>query len=704
MDYKKARKTAEEIVAKMSPYEKISQLLYNSPAIERLGIKEYNWWNEAAHGVARAGVATVFPQAIGMAATFNPELIFRIADAVSTEARAKYNKSVEFGDRDIYKGLTFWTPNINIFRDPRWGRGQETYGEDPFLTAEMGVAYIKGLQGDGEFLKSAACAKHFAVHSGPEQLRHGFDAIATKKDLWETYLPAFEQSVNAGVVGVMGAYNRTNGEPCCAHSYLMQEVLLKKWGFEGYFVSDCGAIADISEHHHFTETMKEAAAVALKMGCNLNCGEAYAHLIEAYEEDLVTDEDIDYAVTRIYTIRALLGEFEENRPYSDVPYSKLDCEEHKRLNLEAAKQVMVLLKNENNFLPFKDGQYEKIAVIGPNANSVTVLEGNYNGHASEYVTVAEGMRRVFEKSKITVADGSLLLNEKKNEWGGFANMHSEGLAAASESDITVLCLGLDRFIEGEELQLDDDFAYGGDRKSVGLPATQIRLAEAICDVTDNLVVVVLSGSSVDLGPKVNSHAKAIIHGWYPGALGGLAVAKLLKGEFSPSGRLPVTFYKQENSLPDFTDYSMAGRTYRYLKEEPLYPFGFGLGFGKVRYNAAELISCDDKMKIKVSLTNEGDMEASEKVQIYASFTDSRTETPRYQLCGIKSVALKALETVEVELVINTYWLKAVLENGERVAPNGEMSLYVGGHQPDELSERLSGTKCIKISLVNGEGL
>ena len=697
MNYTYAKKKAIEITSQMTPYEKLSQLLYNSPAIERLGIKEYNWWNEAAHGVARAGIATVFPQAIGMAATFNPDLINRVAQAVSTEARAKYNKNVQLEDYDIYKGLTFWTPNINIFRDPRWGRGQETFGECPFLTSQMGNAYIKGLQGDGDFLKSAACAKHFAVHSGPEAQRHSFDASVGMKDLWETYLPAFENAVGAGVIGVMGAYNRTNGEPSCAHSYLMEEVLQNKWGFDGYFVSDCGAISDISKHHKFTNTMKEAAALALKKGCNLNCGEAYSHLVDAYEENLITDEDINRAVEKLYFVRALLGEFEENRPFKDISYDRLDCEEHKELNLETAKQTLVMLKNQNNFLPIKDGEYKKIAVIGPNATSITALEGNYNGQASEYFTIADGMRKTFQKTQITVADGSHIWQEEKNNCDEFLNGIGRGLEVAGEADLTVLCLGLDRNIEGEELDISDDYAYRGDRNSISLPRTQIRLAESICDVAKNLIVVVLSGSSVDLGEKINSHAKAIIHGWYPGAMGGLAIAKLINGEFSPSGRLPLTFYKQDNSLPDFTNYNMDGRTYRYIKEEPLYPFGFGLGYSKTNYNKAQITFRDDeKIKIKVSLANEGNFDIVEKIQVYAKFTHSKTTTPNYQLCGIKAVTLKSFQAAEAEIEVNMYWLKAVLENGERVKPDSEITLFVGGHQPDCLSEKLSETKCLEI--------
>ena len=700
MTVSEAKKKARALVEQMTPYERMSQLLFNSPAIERLGIHEHNWWNEAAHGVARAGVATVFPQAIAMAATFDPTLVETVAEAVSTEARAKYNKSVAYDDRDIYKGLTFWTPNINIFRDPRWGRGQETFGEDPFLTASMGVAYIKGLQGDGEFLRSAACAKHFAVHSGPERLRHGFDAVVSEKDLWETYLPAFEKAVEAGVAGVMGAYNRTNGEPCCAHSRLLGEILRKQWEFDGYVVSDCGAILDISEHHHYTETMKEAAALALQRGCNINCGEAYACLVDAYEEDMITDEDITEAAVRAYTTRVLLGEFEEPRPFADVPYSRLDCAEHKALNEQVARQSLVLLKNENRFLPLKDGAVQRIAVVGPNGNSTTVLEGNYSGYASEYITVAEGMRRVFTDAQVTVAAGSLLWAEGTNQACGFWNLRTEGMAAASEADLTVLCLGLDRTIEGEEIAgLDDDFADGGDKKTVRLPQTQMRLAEAVCDVCENVVVVVLCGSAVDLGERVRTHAKAIIHGWYPGARGGLAVAELLAGRFSPCGKLPLTFYREETVLPEFTDYGMQGRTYRYFEEEPLYPFGYGLSYVPVRYEKAELLTADERqVRLEVTVTNEGTMAATEKVQVYARFTDNRTSTPRYQLCGMAAVALEAGETGTAEVTVDRYWLKAVLSDGQRVEPDGEITLFIGGHQPDPRSVELCGDQCLTLSI------
>ncbi len=698
MDIKIARKRAEELVNQMTAEEKMSQLLYNSPAIERLGIEEYNWWNEASHGVARAGVATVFPHAIALASTFNPDLVNTVADAISTEARAKYNKSIEFGDRDIFKGLTYWAPNINIFRDPRWGRGQETFGEDPYLTAILATEFIDGIQGDGEFLKAAACAKHYAVHSGPERLRHEFDAKATEKDLWETYLPAFEYTVKNGVVGVMGAYNRTNGEPCCASKRLIGEILRGQWNFEGYFVSDCGAIADISEYHKYAPTKKEGAAEALKSGCNLNCGDTYKYLVDAYEEDLIDDDDITNAAVILYTVRIMLGEFEEVRPYSDIPYSKVDCKEHKELNLKAAQESMVLLKNDN-YLPLKENQPKRIAVVGPNAMSTVVLEGNYNGHASEYITVADGVRRVFKDSEISVATGSNIYIEQLNSWDGSRYLLSEGLAAASEADMTILCLGLNRHFEGEDTGHDDDYSDYGDKKTLNLPKTQMKLAEAVCDVAENLVVVVMCGSANDLGEKVRKHAKAIIQGWYPGAVGGLAVAKLIAGDYSPMGRLPLTFYYENGKMPEFTDYNMKDRTYRFTDKNILYPFGFGLSYTEIKYEDFKVLSVDEnEISVEVTMTNTGDYDTVEKMQIYSHYEDSRTQTPLYQLCKIEAVELKSKETKTIKTTVDRHWIKSVLEDGTRVTPDGKITLYAGGHQPDKLSEELCKYPCLKADL------
>jgi beta-glucosidase len=682
MNYEEAVKRAEILVSQMTAEEKMSQLLFNSPAIDRLKISSYNWWNEACHGVARAGVATVFPQSIGMAASFNPSLVNEVAQAISTEGRAKYNKSVAHGDRDIYKGLTYWAPNINIFRDPRWGRGQETCGEDPFLTSQIAKAYIKGLQGDGEFLKAASCAKHFAAHSGPEGERHSFDARVTQKDLHETYLPAFEKAVECGVAGVMGAYNRTNGEPCCANSYLM-DILRNQWNFKGYFVSDCGAINDIYEGHKFTDSLEKAAATALKAGCNLNCGEAFLALRDAYKHGLIGDEEITSAAVRLFTIRVMLGEFEENRPYSDIPYSAVSCEEHKALNLKAAEETLVLLENKNSYLPLDKNSKMKIAVVGPNSMSRLALEGNYNGHADEYVTVADGIRRVFKNASVTVADGAAIRGINSARWNEFSELLSEGAAAAEEADLTVLCLGLDRTIEGEDLGFGNDFTDCGDRVSMALPENQQRLAEAVCEVCDNVIVVVLCGSCADLGGKVRNKAKAVIHGWYPGAMGGLAVANLIAGEFSPSGRLPITFYHANDELPDISDYSMKNRTYRFLNSKPLYPFGYGLSFTTFEFNNPTVVKNDSKTAvISVEVSNTGDFDSAIKVQCYAHYDDSRTETPKLQLCGITPLCLKQGETKTAEIIIDKYWLKAVLESGERVTPDGKITLYLGDGQPD----------------------
>ncbi|MBR4205614.1 MAG: glycoside hydrolase family 3 C-terminal domain-containing protein [Clostridia bacterium] len=697
MNMTEARQKAAALVAQMTPEEKISQLLNESPAIERLGIHEYNWWNEASHGVARSGMATVFPHAIALASTFDPALIGEVGEAVSTEGRAKYNKSVEWGDRDIYKGLTYWTPNINIFRDPRWGRGQETFGEDPFLTAQMGMNYVRGIQGEGEFLKASACSKHFAVHSGPEPLRHTFDAVVSQHDLWETYLPAFEWTVKSGVSGVMGAYNRLFGKPCCAMP-MIREVLREKWGFEGYFVSDCGAINDIYAYHHYTNTIVEAAADALKSGCQLNCGNSFRHLLEAYEQDLITDEDLTEAAAGLFTIRYLLGEFEEERPYADIPLSKLDCREHRELNLKTAREAMVLLKNDG-YLPLDPATEKIIAVIGPNAMNQVALEGNYNGMASEYITPADGFRRVFKNANVRAAKGSNIWLEKWNDCGGFLNMRSEGVAYAKEADVTVLCLGLDCTIEGEENGTRNEFFDNGDKKTLALPTTQKLLAEEICDACENVIVLLMSGSAIDLGEKITKKAHAIIEAWYPGAVGGLAAAELVAGVYSPSGRLPVTFYHEEDELPPFVDYDMKGRTYRYLDKEPLYPFGYGLSYTKFTYSDACLCAeGEDAYTVRFTVKNDGAMDGVEKAQVYARYTDSRTPTPNFQLCALAAVELAAGEEKSVALDVPKYWVSAVLEDGSRVAPDGEIALYVGGSQPDALSEKLTGFAplCVKI--------
>ena len=696
MTAEEARKRARELVGRMTVEEKASLLRYRSPAIDRLGIKEYCWWNEASHGVARAGMATVFPHAIAMAATFDPELVGKIGEAVSTEARAKYNNSIEKDDRDIYKGLTYWTPNINIFRDPRWGRGQETFGEDPYLTSAMAVSYIKGLQGDGEFLRSSACAKHFAVHSGPESERHTFDAEVSQKDLWETYLPAFEKAVGCGVSGVMGAYNRLLGHPCCAHP-MIKDIIRDKWGFDGYFVSDCGAIHDIYATHKYSGTAEEAMAAALNAGCEVNCGDMYDRLMDAYEKDLITEETITEAAVSALAIRFRLGEFEEKRPYSDIPFEKTECAEFRELNLQAARECMVLLKNDG-ILPLDRDTDKKIAVIGPNAMSVAALEGNYNGRSSENVTVADGIRRVFRNADVRTAMGSRLYDSPYYGCNAFYNMKSEGVGYAERADVTVLVLGLDPSVEGEENGITDDLFCNGDRKALSLPAAQREMAEEVCRVCDNVIVVVMAGSAVDIGSEIESRAGAVIHAWYPGAEGGLAAAELIAGLYSPSGRLPVTFYRESEELPDFRNYSMKGRTYRFFGGEPLYPFGYGLSYTEFEYSDAEMTGeRDGSYTLSFTLANTGKMDGAECVSVYASFTDSRTDTPRYQLAAVRNVFLRAGESVRMEMEVEKYWCEAVLEDGTRTAPDGKLEFYVGGSQPDQRSTELTGKKPVRIA-------
>lgn len=698
MTRKEAAERAEKLVSQMTLAEKAGQLLYRTKPVERLGIKDFNWWNEALHGVARADVATVFPQAIALAASFDPELIKEVAEVISTEARAKYNQSRAQEDFDIYKNLTYWSPNINIFRDPRWGRGQETYGEDPFLTSELGTAFVKGIQGDGEFLKAAACAKHYAVHSGPEKLRHTFNAECNMQDLWETYLPAFEKLVKAGAEGVMGAYNRTNGELCCAHPYLMNEVLFKQWGFEGYFVSDCGAVCDFHQTHKVTKNGPESAAKALNAGCDINCGKAYENIIKAVEEGLLSEETVSESVVKALTTRILLGEFEENPPFVDIPFSALDCEEHRLKNLDAARRSLVLLKNDG-LLPLNRKDIKSLAVIGPNANSVEVLKGNYNGVASEYVTVVDGIRKAAPEIRINYSLGADLLTFKTDDGCGNKNCYSSAVAAAKHSDAAVICVGLDATVEGEESPMENGYIDRGDKLSLTLPQTQLDLIDKVMSVNDKVIIVLMSGSSIDVGKAAREKASAIISAWYPGAQGGNAVAELIFGDYSPSGRLPVTFYDAGAVIPEFTDYSMENRTYRFYRGEPAYPFGYGLSYAEFEYGDAKLAANDgDTLRVSVNITNKSGFDAREVTQVYAKYTDSRLRTPIFQLCGISSNMIPAGGTVAAEIEVSAFWLKAVDNSGRRIDPDGEIILYVGGHQPDAVSDRLCGGKCEGIKI------
>ncbi len=699
MTREEARRRARELVGQMTVEERASQLRYDAPAIERLGVPAYNWWGEALHGVARAGVATSFPQAIAMAATFDTELLRKAGDVAATEGRAKYNAYSSEDDRDIYKGLTFWSPNVNIFRDPRWGRGQETYGEDPYLTSRLGVAYVEGLQGDDDVLKSAACAKHFAVHSGPEAVRHEFNATATKKDMAETYLPAFKACVQeAGVEAVMGAYNRTNGEPCCGSKTLMQDILRGEWKFEGHYVSDCWAIKDFHERHMVTHTMEESAALALKTGCDINCGVTYLYLLKALEQGLVTEEEITEAAVRAFTARYLLGLFDGSK-YDEIPYKKVECEEHLEVAQQLARESVVLLKNDG-VLPLKDVAGKTIGVIGPNANSREALVGNYHGTSSRYITVLEGIQdKVGHNGRVLYSEGSHLFKDRVENLAWENDRVAEAVTVAKHSDVVVLCVGLNETLEGEEGDTGNSYA-SGDKADLLLPEPQRKLMEAVFAVGKPVVVCLMAGSAIDLS-EAQEKADAVLQLWYPGARGGKAVADILFGECSPSGKLPVTFYRSLDELPAFEDYSMRGRTYRYMEQEALYPFGYGLTYGDVQVEHAKVLSKDGKsgdVTVHVAVKNVGDAATGDVIQIYVKDQKSPHAVPNHSLCAFARVYLEAGESREMDIVVSGNAFLVVDEEGTVIPGSGSYVLYVGTGQPDRRTTALTGKKCVEIAV------
>lgn len=713
MDRKTARDRARELVGKMTLEEKAEQLSYGAPAIERLGVPAYNWWNEGLHGVARAGVATMFPQAIGIGAAFDAELANQIGDVVATEGRAKYNAYSGEEDRDIYKGLTFWSPNVNIFRDPRWGRGHETYGEDPYLTGELGKAFVEGLQGDGEYLKAAACAKHFAVHSGPEGIRHEFNAEATKKDMWETYLPAFEKLVReAGVESVMGAYNRTNGEPCCGSDTLIGEILRGKWEFEGHFVSDCWAIRDFHTKHMVTDTAEESAAMALKAGCDLNCGNTYLHLMKAYGQGMVTEEDITRAAERLFTTRFLLGLFDETE-FDRIGFEKIECKEHLLLADRTTAESVVLLKNAG-ILPLDRSRLKTIGVVGPNANSRAALIGNYHGTSSRYITVLEGIQdAVGEEIRVYYSEGSHLFKDKVENLSAGPDRISEAVAVARHSDVVILCVGLDESLEGEEGDTSNRDA-SGDKTDLLLPESQRRLMEAVTKVGKPVILVNMTGSAMDLR-YAHEHCAAVLQVWYPGARGGRVIADILFGDVAPSGKLPVTFYRDTAELPDFQDYSMKGRTYRYFAGTPLYPFGYGLTYGDA---ALERVDCcgtvvdreagegqivelqsGSPLAMTATVSNTGAKAVEEVVQVYIRDEDSAHATPAPKLCGFARVSLQPGETKQVQIPVDRDAFTVVNDEGERLVDGTHFTVSTGFGQPDARTRELTGKECISVKIV-----
>lgn len=688
------RRRAQELVAQMTLEEKIMQTIYQSPAIERLGIKAYNWWNEALHGVARAGTATVFPQAVGMAAAFDEDLMEQVGDAVSTEARAKFAMQQEGGDKDIYKGLTFWAPNVNIFRDPRWGRGHETFGEDPYLTSRLGVRYIMGLQGhDENYLKSAACAKHFAVHSGPEDVRHSFDARVSEQDLRETYLPAFQACVQeAGVETVMGAYNRTNGEPCCGSGRLLKEILRQEWGFEGHVTSDCWAVRDFHEYHGVTATPVESVSLAMNNGCDLNCGTLFLYLKQAVEEGMVDEKRIDEAVVNLFTSRMKLGVFDEKgaNPYDNIPYTVVDSPEMRRMNEQVAERCVVLLKNENQTLPLQKDKIRTIGVIGPNADNRRALVGNYEGTASRYVTVLEGIQDyVGDDVRVLYSEGCHLYKDRTSGLAQENDRASEVRGVCRESDVVIAVMGLDASLEGEEGDTGNEYG-SGDKPNLDLPGLQRDILKIAKESGKPVILVLLTGSAMAVTWE-DENLDAIVQGWYPGAQGGAAIARILFGDANPEGRLPVTFYRTAEELPAFEDYSMKGRTYRYMKQDALYPFGYGLSYTDYTYADAALVSDDIRgekgVVLQVQVTNAGAVDGIETVQVYVGL--EREDAPNPQLKKIVKVPLAAGETKRIEAVLPREAFMLYDEKGEHVLNPGTYHIYVGGSQPDARSRELT---------------
>ncbi|MFC2101974.1 glycoside hydrolase family 3 C-terminal domain-containing protein [Bacteroidota bacterium] len=676
-----------DLIMRMTLEEKCSQMLYNSPAIERLGIPEYNWWNEALHGVARMGRATVFPQPIGMAATFDSALIYQVASAISDEARAKYNAAVKIGNRTQYGGLTFWSPNINIFRDPRWGRGMETWGEDPCLTGKLGVAFVQGMQGDNpRYLKTAACAKHFVVHSGPEKLRHEFNAKPPVKDFRETYLPAFKQLVQEGhVESVMCAYNRTYGEPCCGSPFLLQEILRNEWGFEGHIVSDCWALTDFNQFHKVTASNKESAVKAVLAGVDLNCGVAYRELVPAVREGLITEADIELNLAYLLRTRFRLGLFDPPgmNPWEEVSDTVINCVKHKKIAREVATKSIVLLKN-NGILPLKQDLHRYI-VTGPLAADVNVLLGNYNGVAADAVTILEGIASTVDPgSRISYHSGFLLTGEDPDapRWTLFD---------INNADATIIVMGINPLFEGEDGEALAT-TMGADKTDIQIPDNQIRYLKALVkDRKKPVIAVITGGSPLDLS-EVYELVDALVFAWYPGEQGGNAVADVLFGKTSPAGRLPITFPKSVDQLPPFDDYSMVGRTYRYMEKEPLFPFGFGLSYTTFRYeNLVSGIRESGGVKsLQVSFTvsNTGSIASDEVIQLYLSRRDVPFRAPLYDLKGFQRICLNPGETKKVTFNISSDDLLLINEDGESVYLPGNLNIFVGGSLPTERSREL----------------
>ena len=671
----------KDLILHLTLEEKVGLMSHPAKGVPRLGIPAYNYWSEALHGVARNGRATVFPQAIAMAATWDPDLVLKVGSAIGDEARAKYHEALRRkGHTDQYQGLTFWSPNVNLFRDPRWGRGQETWGEDPFFSGKMASAFVKGLQGDHpKYLKAAACAKHYAVHSGPENQRHTFNAVVSRRELYDSYLPSFKTLVQeAGVESVMGAYNRTLGEPCCASKLLLEDILRGEWGFEGHVVSDCGALGDIHLNHKVTPDAAESAALALKNGCDLGCDTVYDEIPEAIRRGLITEADVDRALERTLGTRFKLGMFD---PPDEVPFTLISMDvvsspEHRALSYQAAVESIVLLKNRNKILPIKPTT-KKILVTGPTATSLEVLLGNYYGFNDTMSTILEGITgRLPEGMGMEYHPGTLLAHPSAIEKNWSFGM-------AQEAELTIACVGISPFLEGEEGE-SLLTPRNGDRDRIDLPRCQVDFIKKLAIHGAKIILVVTGGSPIALG-EVEDMVEAALFVWYPGMEGGKAVADVLFGDVSPSGKLPVTFPRSLDQIPPFEDYSMTGRTYRYMMDDPLYPFGYGLSYSRFTYSDLTLskpkIGIGETFDFEVTVKNIGDCTAAEVVQFYLSDLEASTIVPQRHLIGFQRVTLEPNARSKVKFTITKEMLSFINEDGKSVVEAGEFRLEVGGCSP-----------------------
>jgi beta-glucosidase len=688
------------LINAMTLDEKVSQTVNNAAAIDRLGVDAYNYWNEALHGVARSGRATVFPQAIAFGATFDPGLLEEVGSAISDEARAINNHLIDNGKEQIlYQGLTFWSPNVNIFRDPRWGRGQETYGEDPYLSGKLGAAFIKGMQGDHpKYLKVGTCAKHFAVHSGPEALRHEFNAIASPKDLRETYLPAFKMCVDADVESIMCAYNRTNNEGCCGSNLLLKEILMDEWNFQGHILSDCGALKNFHTKHGLTSDYAESAALALKSGVNLNCGNTYAKgLKDAIEQGLITEEELDESLKKLLRTRFRLGMFDDPKevPYRSIGTEVINDANKRQLALQVAQKSIVLLKNDHA-LPLNPNS-DFIYMTGPLASNTLSLVGNYNGINSDMKTIVEGVAGVVSPStKMQYRQGALLVGENKNTIDWYSGQ-------ALNADATIVVLGLTLLLEGEEGEAIAS-PHKGDILDLKLPESQMNLLRKINKKAreggKKVITVVCAGMPLDLS-EVSELSDAVLYAWYPGERGGDAIANILFGEVSPSGKLPVTFPKSIDQLPDYEDYSMEGRTYKYMKEKPLYPFGYGLGYGKLDWDTPEVsektLKKGQNLDVSLSIKNNNDIDIEEVVQVYMKIENDKVKLPNSTLIDFKRISIESGAATKIKFSIPRETFSYYNIKGEKILHKGNAKLIIADSSPGARSKEL-GAKNFEVQV------